>query len=66
LFRQIAILFACVDFAEDLASTSIDTGIVNLQDGQVFVVKIMHGASLTEKAKEEVPPPPVNLHKNLL
>ena len=25
-----------------------------VQDGQVFVVKIMHGANLTEKAKEEV------------
>ena len=25
-----------------------------LQDGKIFVVKIMHGASLTEKAKEEV------------
>ena len=33
-------------------------GVVTLgapvQDGQVFVVKIMHGANLTEKAKEEV------------
>ena len=25
-----------------------------VQDGRVFVVKIMHGANLTEKAKEEV------------
>lgn len=25
-----------------------------MKDGKIFVVKIMHGASLTEKAKEEV------------
>jgi hypothetical protein len=27
------------------------------RDGELFVVKMMHGAGLTEKAREEVKPP---------
>ena len=32
----------------------LDVALFCMQDGKIFVVKIMHGASLTEKAKEEV------------
>lgn len=35
-------------------SSPLKGDVVGLQDGQMFVVKMMHSKSMTDKAKEEV------------